>query len=249
MNPLKAYRDANPLPAILAELPSDYRYNPVYVIDKNGNVYHVSGCDDQCDRIRGMLLEPIVKCVDGCLITGLMVRVPYDDVVRVVSRDEVITAVESVSAEHYDKDNDNESDANRMNVNELRCYGFFGSIKVAYFAANDKTGVPMADWTIEHVEAIRKFAANHDDDSTREWASELINEWQANYAPQAQEQTILYVISCAETRYPQLKRTLATMGITIINASAQCQIADTIVRITRSQANELYMFGYHVSEV
>ncbi len=64
-----------------------------------------------------------------------------------------------------------------------RCYGFFGSIKVAYFAADDTVGIHMSDWTIEQVDAIRAFASDHDDDSTREWANELIGEWSAKFAP------------------------------------------------------------------
>jgi hypothetical protein len=62
-------------------------------------------------------------------------------------------------------------------------------------------------------------------------------------------ETKLYVVSCCETRYSVLKRTLATLKITIIHSSSQCQIADVCVRMTESQANELFMFGYHVSEV
>ena len=63
-------------------------------------------------------------------------------------------------------------------TNELRCYGIFGCVKVAYFDADDKVGVPMSNWTNDHVAAMLRYAYKADqDESTTEWVVELVKEY------------------------------------------------------------------------
>ncbi len=65
-------------------------------------------------------------------------------------------------------------------MSEVKCFGFFGSLKVAYFEENDKVGVRLSDWTREQRDAVQTFSERYDEgDCEKAWAIELVAEWDA----------------------------------------------------------------------